>query len=65
MTYRVSWVIDVDAPNPVEAARIARGLQLRHDITAGIFDVEPPASATAPFPPPVITVDLDEIDGIA
>lgn len=38
--YRVTWVIDLDADNPVEAVKLARKMQLLPDTTATIFEVE-------------------------
>jgi len=39
MEYRVRWEIDVDAENPVEAARQARAMQVDPSSTANVFDV--------------------------
>jgi hypothetical protein len=37
--YTVSWVIDVDAENELEASKQAREIQLDKDSTATIFNV--------------------------
>jgi hypothetical protein len=38
--YRVTWEINVeDAPNPLEAARRARGYQTKPGTTATVFEV--------------------------
>lgn len=37
--YTVSWIIDVDAENMIEAAKIAREIQLDIHSTATIFNV--------------------------
>ena len=40
MEYKVNWNIDVDAENPVEAAKKARAAQIAPGTTANVFDVE-------------------------
>lgn len=37
--YEVSWTIDLDGDNPVDAARRARAFQLDHNSTATVFHV--------------------------
>jgi hypothetical protein len=37
--YRVKWEIDIDADNPVDAARKARAAQIRPGTTATVFSV--------------------------
>lgn len=39
-SYRVTWVIDVEATNPVEAAQKARDCQIRPGTTAKVFEVD-------------------------
>ena len=39
-TYRITWVIEVDAESPQEAARIARTVQLDPNSLATCFDVD-------------------------
>lgn len=38
-TYRVTWVIDVDADHPRDAANQARAIQMDPDSTATVFEV--------------------------
>lgn len=39
MEYLVTWVIDIEADSPQEAARKARACQTRKGTTAVVFDV--------------------------
>lgn len=39
MMYRVIWEVDIDAEDPVSAARAARKMQLDAESTATIFEV--------------------------
>lgn len=38
-TYRVTWTIDVEAIDPVEAAKHAKAIQVRQDSIANVFEV--------------------------
>lgn len=40
MNYQVTWVIDIDADDPLEAARIALRMQRDHDSIANVFRVD-------------------------
>ena len=40
MEYRVTWIIDIDADSPNDAARLARQVQLDPDSTATHFIVQ-------------------------
>lgn len=53
-TYLVTWKIDIAADSPLEAARAARAIQLRHTSTATVFSVLSHGAAEA------VTVDLEE-----
>lgn len=53
--YKVTWVVDVCASSPEEAARKARGMQLRQDSIADVFIVENAEGRH--------DVDLSELDG--
>ncbi len=55
MTFRATWVIDVEADDAAEAARKARDYQLRPDAQVGVFEVEDEQGR-------VVKVDLDEDD---
>jgi hypothetical protein len=55
--YRVVWEIDVDAEDAVQAAKLARELQLVEDSTAVVFDVISETGIK-------VCVDLLEEDGI-
>lgn len=39
MDYVVSWEIEVRAENPVEAAKLARAAQTRHNTRSTVFQV--------------------------
>lgn len=39
MDYVVTWEMDVSADNPVEAAKLARAIQLRSNARATVFQV--------------------------
>ena len=39
MEFRVIWEIEMDADSPIEAAELARGLQMNPDMPATVFDV--------------------------
>jgi hypothetical protein len=55
MDYFVSWEIELAAGNPIEAARQARAVQVRHGTMATVFDVH---SANAES---VVRVDLTAV----
>lgn len=61
--YRVIWEIDVEANNPVEAARMARQKQQfpRPGYWVGVFSVRK-VRGTGVLAGPV-RIDLDELDG--
>lgn len=55
MQYRVRWEIDLEAPTPVEAARMALEIQRDPDSIATVFEVYPNQN----IPPHLFfTVDL-------
>jgi hypothetical protein len=54
-SFRLTWTIDIDAPDPVAAARRAREYQLRPDAEVGVFDVVDEQGS-------VVMVDLDADD---
>ena len=56
MQYHVTWDIDIDAENPVEAARKALAIQRNPESIATVFSVYDD-NGRAQF------VDLQEIDG--
>lgn len=56
--YRVTWVIDVDADTPEDAARKAREYQIDPDSTANVFDV---VNREIPEAKPV-RIDLQDLD---
>ena len=39
MDYFVSWEIEVEAENPIEAAKLARAAQIQPNTRATVFDV--------------------------
>lgn len=56
-TYAVSWIIELDATSPLEAAREARKVQLDPDSTAVVFNV---AEAWTKGPLCYKSIDLDD-----
>lgn len=58
-TYRVEWVIDIEADTPEEAARKALAIQRNPESIATVFDVlECDQSGD------VTRVDLEELDAV-
>lgn len=55
--FRVSWVIDIEAETPEEAARKARAIQMKSDSIATVFDVACNGDTQ--------TIDLAELDAAA
>lgn len=60
MEYRVTWIIDVDAASPREAAEKARAAQTRPDTTATVFQVQEYHQVRPEWAPPIVEVDLSE-----
>ena len=42
INYRIAWFIDIEASSPLEAAQIARGIQLDAESIATVFTVQGP-----------------------
>lgn len=55
MEYTVTWTIQLDADNPLEAARAAKAFQLDPNSIANVFLVK-----EFHGPKPAVRVDLDE-----
>lgn len=59
MEYRVTWTIDVEADTPLDAAVKARGMQIRPNTTATVFEVqERRGHVRAEWAAPIVEVDL-------
>ena len=54
MNYYVTWDIEVEADTPVEAAKMAREIQLDRDSIATIFKVN------VPYRTKPVTIDLED-----
>jgi hypothetical protein len=56
--YRVTWVIDVHADNPRDAAEQARAAQVRPGTTATVFQVFQEWGRHSQQPPRLVEIDL-------
>jgi hypothetical protein len=62
MEYRVTWAIEVEADSPHDAAVKARGMQIRPNATATVFEVQErlPGRVRAERAAPIVEIDLSE-----
>lgn len=57
--YTVRWVIEIDAPNPLTAAREARRIMRDPDNTGLVFEVESPPCMTSSKTTTTVTTTID------
>jgi hypothetical protein len=63
MKYRVTWEIDVDEENPIEAVKRAREIQLDVGSIATVFSTQRLMKNGKPYKNAALTFDLLEMGG--